>query len=314
MNAVNLQSRGLSRPEYHSTRRTTGFTLIELLVVIAIIAILAAMLLPALAAAKRRAQTASCLNNIKELCLADLMYEDDNQKFIQPNDSAYLGNNSEWIGPMIDYSSKVTNVILCPVAGRPAPTGSTISLGAGNANGTADHSYIRGGLSGGTSGLTSIGGSYACNGWLYVGANGKGAGDGPDDIETPHGVTDPAWYYANSAAMTRASETPFFMDGPWVDTWPAENDGPAKNLYTGYYGAHANEMGRITIARHGDVNPSAAPRNDTASWQLKAPPGALNMGFGDGHAALVKLGVGLWTYYWHKNWNTTVKVRVGIPQ
>jgi prepilin-type N-terminal cleavage/methylation domain-containing protein/prepilin-type processing-associated H-X9-DG protein len=97
-----------------------GFTLIELLVVIAIIAILAAILLPALSAARERAQSLICLNNTHQLTLAWQLYADDHNGQLPYNLVMTAGGsrtNINWVNNVMTWDTSSDNTNLATITG-----------------------------------------------------------------------------------------------------------------------------------------------------------------------------------------------------
>lgn len=247
-----------------------AFTLIELLVVIAIIAILAAMLLPALAAAKARAQGIKCINNIKQLNLTFIMYQQDTGLSL-----TYPSVSSLWMETLKDYSAQVDAIRLCPAT--------EVTNTLGNQFGSAKQPW-NWPATNATSPRPQ--GSYCFNGYLYQ--------YGPIlAASVPQAVQ--ANFFQKESAIQHAVETPTFFDSVWPDAWP--DNGAANVPAKGYDMSLGNNgdvtgYGRMSIARHPYKNGMILNGMNLSGVKI-------NMGFADGHAALWKLQ-DIKNVYWHR--------------
>lgn len=242
-----------------------GFTLIELLVVIAIIAILAAMLLPALSRAKRKARQVECMNNLKQLEIANTMYIHDNGR-----DASYKpmdNSGSLWMASLIAYQAQVNQLRFCPEATKVSSDGA--------AWGTADSAWV----------WNTYQGSYGYNGWFYSDDQYFNTGD------------DAGRHFGPEGSVHFPAQTPVFFDSNWVDMWARSDDLPSQSIYKGDQSG-SGSIGRCTISRHGGRS-QIGPNLPQARWQYVPKDYNVDLAMVDGHVEKGPIFTLNRSYYWN---------------
>jgi prepilin-type N-terminal cleavage/methylation domain-containing protein len=209
-----------------------GFTLIELLVVISIIALLMAILMPALARARKQAKAVVCQSNIRQWGTIFSMYTGDNDGFF--NEGRWsLSEANYWMDALRSYYSNNRKIYCCPTATKPVSEG--IWWGTFTAWGKL--------TGGGAYGEEGDYGSYGHNCWTQNPPPGVGHGG-------------PASWHWRTINVKGGADIPLFLDGMWLGGFPRSYSRPPE--YEGQYWAElggAADMAVFCVNRHrGYVN------------------------------------------------------------
>jgi prepilin-type N-terminal cleavage/methylation domain-containing protein/prepilin-type processing-associated H-X9-DG protein len=264
----------------HELPNRRGFTLIELLVVIAIIAILAALLLPALSAAKIRAQRILCVSNLHQWGMCYFLYGGDNQNSMPPGwlpADGSSGNGGQWMTQLRSYYSN-PKIRLCPSANiyRSDLTP------ANRFNANMDNTFISWGIFGTNGypvafwGVAGDYGSYGMNGWAC----------NPPSSSIGVYMKSPNTLYYRNLDHVGSTQIPVFGDAIYDGSAPDSYDMPPP---------HKGWLVPSTTGK-GDMSNFCIPRHSG-----RAPE---NICFADGSVRPVGLKQ-LWTLFWSPGFNTS---------